>query len=233
MGTSLDRKRLVIAGATGALGNEVLRRLVGLQLFGQTHVLAREPITEGVRGVRTHVVAGDEPAQWPPLAADSAIVMFEPPRLYYQRERALWTPGPEDLPALAQWLRRGGVRTLAVVMPHTQMRLPESLKRGLAGMDEHAVAAAGFERLIIVRSAHKPRAQPGGHPLARLAGWMLGVFKYMVPASEQPVRAVKVAEFVALALELAPPGIHVAPSETVWHAAQGELRSAVTTWLLG
>jgi hypothetical protein len=47
------------------------------------------------------------------------------------------------------------------------------------------------------------------------------------------VRAVKVAEFVALALELAPPGIHVAASETVWQAAQGDMRSAVATWLHG
>src|SRR6266516_4408489 len=44
--TSIQRQsRLVIAGATGALGNEVLRRLVGLQWFESTQVLAREPIT--------------------------------------------------------------------------------------------------------------------------------------------------------------------------------------------
>jgi hypothetical protein len=233
MPTARDQERLVIAGATGVLGNEVLRRLVGLQLFRETHVLAREPITEGLRGVRTQVVPGDDPAQWPLLAAGTAIVMFDPPRLFYERERALWTPRPEDLPVLARWLRAGGVRTLAIVMPYAQMRLPESLKRGLAGLDEHAVAAAGFERLIIVRSAQKPRPEEGGHPLARLARWMLGVFKYMVPTSEQPVRAVKVAEFVAIALQLAPPGIHVAPSETVWHAAQGDIRAAVSTWLLG
>jgi hypothetical protein len=233
MPTPPNQERLVIAGATGVLGNEVLRRLVGMQMFRETHVLAREPITEGLRGVRTQVVAGDDPAQWPGLSADTAIVMFDPPRLFYERERALWTPWPEDLPALARWLRGGGVHTLAIVMPHTQMRLPESLKRGLANLDEHAVAALGFERLIIVRSAQKPRAQQGGHPLARLARWMLGVLKYMVPTSEQPVRAVKVAEFVAFALQLAPAGIHVAPSEIIWHAAQGDMRAAVGAWLRG
>ena len=49
--------RLVIAGATGALGNEVLRRLVGLRQFAATQVLAREPITAGLRGVRHHARA--------------------------------------------------------------------------------------------------------------------------------------------------------------------------------
>jgi hypothetical protein len=223
--------QLVIAGATGALGNEVLRRLVGLQAYRDTYVLAREPITAGLRGVRTHVVAGNAPSQWPRLAADTAVVMFDPPRMFYQRERALWTPRPDDLPALAQWLRAGGVKTLAIVMPHTQMRLPEALKRGLAGLDEHAVASLGFERLLIVRTAQKPQGQQGGHALARLASGMLGVFKYMVPSSEQPVRSAKVAEFVAHALRIAPPGIHIAAPETVWQAAQGDVPTAVTRWL--
>ena len=53
----------------------------------------------------------------------------------------------------------------------------------------------------------------------------------MVPSSEQPVRAVKVAEFVDLALQLAPPGIHVAAPELVWRAAQKDLRGTVQHWL--
>jgi hypothetical protein len=60
---------------------------------------------------------------------------------------------------------------------------------------------------------------------------MLSVFKYMVPSSEQPVRAVKVAEFVAMALALAPPGIHIAAPDTVWLAAQGYLRGTLLRWL--
>jgi hypothetical protein len=225
------RSALLIAGATGVLGNEVLRRLAGLQQFTGTRVLAREPIKAGWHAVTATVVAGDAPEQWPPVQADTAIVLFDPPRLFYDRERALWTPRPEQLPELARWLRAGGVRTLAVVLPHVQFRLPEALKRGLAGLDEHAVAALGFERLLIVRSAQGFAASSNANLPTRLARWMLSVFKYMVPSSEQPVRAVKVAEFVALALQLAPSGIHVAAPETVWRAAQGDMRSAVVEWL--
>lgn len=225
------RPRLVIAGATGVLGNEVLRRLVGLQQFGTTQVLAREPIMAGLRGVGTTVVPGEDPALWPPGVADTGVVLFDPPRLFYDRERALWTPAPEQLPALAQWMRRSGVTTLAVVLPHAQGRLPEALKRGLANLDEHAVAAHGFERLLIVRSAQKPAPPAKSGWLPGVANWMLSIFKYMVPSSEQPVRSQKVAEFVAAALQLAPPGIHIAAPETVWRAAQGDLRLAVRQWL--
>ena len=134
--------RLLIAGATGVLGNEVLRRLVGLRRFGATQVLAREPITAGLRGVRLTVVAGgDAGAPGRAAAADTGVVLFEPPRLFHDRERALWTPQPEQLLAVARWMRAqrrahagGGAAARAG-------RLPEALKRGLASLDEQAVAA--------------------------------------------------------------------------------------------
>jgi hypothetical protein len=227
------RMRLVIAGATGALGNEVMRLLVGSQAFDATHVLACEPITTGLRSVQAWVAPSADLCDWPLLAADTAVVLFDPPRLFYQRERALWTPAPEQLPALARWLRAGGVTTLAVVMPYSQMRLPQALKQGLANLDEQAIAALGFERLLIVRSAQKPRERTGTNPLAAVAHWMLSISKYMVPSAEQPVRAQRVAQFVAHALQLAPPGIHVAAPETVWQAAQGDVRAEVARWLSG
>ena len=223
--------RLVIAGATGVLGNEVLRRLVGGGTFGSTQVLAREPITTGLRGVEVALVPDGEPDGWPAIAADVGVVLFDPPRLFYDRERALWTPTPEQLPALAEWLRASGVRTLAVVLPHAPGRLPEALKRGLASLDEHAVASLGFDRLLILRSARKPADAARASAPARLAHWMLSIFKYMVPSSEQPVRALKVAELLSVALRIAPPGIHVAAPEVVWEAAQGQARTVAARWL--
>jgi hypothetical protein len=212
---------LLIAGATGALGHAVVRRLVGTQRFAHTQVLACEPIAQGMRRVSLRQVLGDV-AQWPPLAqrCDVAVVMFEPPRMYYERERALWTPLPQQLPDLAKWLKEGGVKTLAVVLPHAQGSLPESLKRGLASLDEQALAGLGFERLLIVRSAHKPSAKRTSHPFERLAQWMLGIFQFMVPAGEQPVRPTKVAEIVEALLHAAPAGITVLAQEQVWSLGQ-------------
>jgi hypothetical protein len=229
---SMQRKpRLVIAGATGALGNEVVRRLVGLQQFESTQVLAREPITPALRGVTTTLVASDSPDDWLPSAAEIGVILFDPPRLFYQRERALWTPRPDQLASLGRWMRRSGITTVAIVLPHVQGRLPEALKRGLANLDEQAVAALGFERLLLIRSAQKPGAVPPSGILSRIAHWMLSVSKFMIPSSEQPVRATKVAELLAVALRLAPPGIHIAAPELVWRAAQRDLREIARRWL--
>jgi hypothetical protein len=224
------KPRLIIAGATGVLGNEVMRRLVGLMQFENTEVLARERFTDSLRGATTRVVPSDDPQEWPPSQADLGVVLFEPPRLCHQRERALWTGLPQQLPQIAAWLRRSGVHTLAIVLPHEQGRLPEALKRGLASLDEHAVAQLGFERLLIVRTPRKPGAG-AARGLARVAQWMLSISRYMIPDREQPVRAAKVAEFVSTALQLAPPGIHVAAPETVWRAAQGDVQAVVRDWL--
>ncbi len=233
----INTARLLIAGATGALGNAVLQRLVGMQRFTHTSVLATQAIAPGLRTVSAQVVQGDV-GSWQPadLAATHhcAIVMFDPPRMFYDRERALWCPAPEQLGALAAWLHANGVRTLAVVLPHAQGSLPDALKRGLANLDEQALAAIGFERLLIVRSAQKPAPVSHSNMLQGLAAWMLGITRMMVPSSEQPVRATKVAELVDLVLQHMPLGTWVAAPELVWQAAQGDavhMRKVVLDWL--
>jgi hypothetical protein len=230
---------LLIVGATGALGNAVMQRLVGTHRFAHTQVLAGEPMGQGMRMVSLHLVEGDI-AAWPERAQRSAtgvlmaVVMFEPPRMYYERERALWTPEPEQLPALAAWLKSSGASTLAIVLPHAQGSLPESLKRGLASLDEQALASIGFDRLIIVRSAQKPVALVKTHLLEKLAHWMLSIFQFMVPSSEQPVRPTKLAELVDTLLQYTPAGIHVLAQEQVWQFAQlpsSELPAKLRAWL--
>jgi hypothetical protein len=211
---------LLIAGATGVLGNAVLRRLVGVHRYAHTQVLAREPVQQGMRSLSLHLVAG-EPAQWPAdVSCDVAIVMFEPPRMYYERERALWTPSPNQLVALATWLKACGASTLAVVLPHAQGTLPEALKSGLANLDEQALAELGFDRLLILRSAEKPVAVQMKHPLERLAQWMLSIFQFMVPSQEQPVRPTKIAEIVDALLQTAPLGTTVISPQEMWQLSQ-------------
>jgi hypothetical protein len=222
-----EQRRLIVAGATGVLGNEVVHRLVGSGRFAHTEVMALEPMITGMKSVGIALVSAGPIDDWAvrPLAAHTGVVMFEPPRLYHGRERSLWTPQPEQFPALARWLRRCGVQTLVVVLPHVTGRLPEALKRGLANLDELGVAALGFDRLLLVRSAHKPEAATAGNVFEKTAAWMLSTLAYMIPASEQPVRPARLAHFVDEALRLLPPGTHVAAPELLWRAMQTASRS--------
>ncbi len=229
--SATTQPRLIVAGATGVLGAEVLRRLAASGRFAHTQVLAKEPMATSLAQVGIVEVTGELPA-WQTVSAQVGVVMFEPPRLYYERERALWTPAPEQLLQLAQWLKRCGVDTLVVVVPHAQGRLPDAVKRGLANLDEQALAALGFDRLLLVRSAQKiPNVASSGF-LNKVAAWMLSTLSYMIPATEQPVRPSKLAEFIDVVLHQLPPGTHVASPELLWHAAdKGDTQLVVQAWL--
>lgn len=222
---------LVIAGATGALGNEVLRRLAGSVRYGHVRVLAREPVRTGMARVELALCQGEPIAQWTPVQADVAVVMFEPPRMFYARERALWVPTATQLPALGAWLQRCGVRTLVVVMPHAQGQLPAALQQGFASLSEQSVSGLGFERVVWVRSAEKRAVvAPAQGFLERVRDLVLSVFSYMVPQSQQPLRTVHVAHAVSLALQHAPTGVHVLSHEMLWQASRTGMAQAAKAW---
>lgn len=228
------KPRLLVAGAGGVLGNEVLRQLAGSGHFAHTELLASEPMTAALSQVSMALVGPGPVEDWParPLPSETGLVMFEPPRLYHERERALWTPTPSQLLPLARWFRQCGVSTLVVVTPHAAGRLPEALKRGLASLDEQALTGLGFERLLLVRPSRKADPDAASGLLEKTAAWMLSIFKYMVPASEQPVRPARLAEFIDEALRVLPPGNHVAPQELLGGrpGPQG-MREVVRQWL--
>lgn len=235
---------LLVAGAGGALGAEVLHRLAASGLFAHTDVLVTAPLVLTLPRVATAQVGLAGPDTWPLAAqqADTAVVMFEPPRLTNDRERVFFTPVPAQLPALARWLQRSGVQTLVVVIPHAPGLLPDALKRGLANLDEQAVAALGFERVLLVRSAALPAPDTATSLPDQLARWMLSMSKYMIPANDQPVRPARVAEFIEAALRVLPPGTHVAAPEVLHRASPVSRRAntpaitmaqVVQDWLAG
>ena len=227
--------RVLVAGGGGALGSALLEQLLGARHFAQVSVLVTQPVQAALRGL-VSVMWGEALA--PNAALDrTAVVVFDRQRGVNGREDAFMKPQPEQLPALAAWLQSRGVRHLLVVMPHAQASLPDALKRGLASLDEHAVATLGFEHLVFMRSAQAPNHERHEHPAQRLAHWMLSQLQMMVPQRERPVRVAKVAQFAAeLAARLpsSPPGTRVVPPEVVWEAAQAQnIATLATHWLNG
>ena len=230
----------LVVGGGGALGSAVLEALLGSRWFTPVKVLATRALTTAMHGLEPVVVdpleaAGAEgKADATPLA-DLAVIVFDRERHANGRELAFTRPQPHQLPELARWLLARGVKRLVVVLPHTPAGLPDALKIGLANLDEQAVAALGFEHLIFVRSAQKPGSVRAAQWLQRLADGVLAQMQMMVAASNQPVRARKVAQFVVeLAAQLAgsEPGTRVAPPELVWQASQlPDPRPLVDAWL--
>jgi hypothetical protein len=210
---------VLVAGGGGPLGSALLHELLASRRHGQVSVLVTQPLQAAMRALHTLVWTADGDT---PLPA-TAVVVLDRERDVNGREEAFFRPRPEQLPALAAQLHARGVRHLLVVMPHTQASLPDALKRGLASLDEHAVASLGFEHLVFMRSAQSPAQVQHAQLAQRLAHWMLSQLQFMVPERERPVRAQKVAAFasrLAAALPASAAGTRVVPPEVVWAAAQ-------------
>jgi nucleoside-diphosphate-sugar epimerase len=231
-------RRVLVAGGGGTLGSAVLERLLAEHRFARVGVLAEATLNPALR--RLQPVA-DDPAAFAAFAPDTALVVYDRERLANGREAALLRPQPADLLALATRLRAAGVQTLVVVVPHSAALLPAALSQGLASLDEGAVAALGFARLVFMRTAQAggEGSRPARWP-ERLAAWMLSQLHWMVPARQQPVRAATVARVavdLALQLPAAEPGTRVLAPEWLWHAAQtGDARSLAAllgAWLSG
>lgn len=221
----------LVAGGGGALGSAVVEGLVGSHRFARVDVLVTQPLKTALRGLH--------PLMWPTDSSNAAtaLIVFDRERHAHGRERAFLRPDPSEVVALASRFKASGVRHLLLVMPHAPGSLPNALRAGLADLDEHAVAAIGFEHLLIVRSAQSLDAASEGSWPQRLAHAVLRQLSMMIPQRDQPVRAAQVARFaveLAIRLPQSPGGTRVVPPEVVWQA--GQLRDPAAfadDWLSG
>lgn len=228
-------RSVLVAGGGGALGSAVLEQLLGARAFAPLTVLVTQDFHASMHGLVPLRVESFDAR--PAAHAALGIVVFDRERHANGRDAAFWRPDPAQLPALAAWLRMLGVRDLIVVMPHDAGRLPQALQQGLANLDEQAVAALGFEHVVILRSAQAPDGLGASRGLQWLADAVLAQLRLMTPQRLQPVRAAKVAALVAaLAVRLhdAPPGARVMAAEWVWLAAQvDDVGALARRWLAG
>ena len=224
---------LLVLGGGGVLGAALLARALACGRFARVQAVVDKALASALRDFEPLPAArlGGR------LRADTAVIVFERARRSNGRDEAFMQPQPAQLVQRAEQLRAGGVRRLLVVVSHAPALLPQALRQGFASIDEGRVAAMGFEQLLFVRSAQS--LAPAGAAVwsQRLAAAWWSQLAWMVPQSEQPVRAVRVAELaVELAWRLAdaPPATRVLAPELLRQAAQAEDGGALlSAWLDG
>ena len=234
----LPLSSVLVVGAGGTLGAAVLAQALVAGRFQRVRAVATGTLASTLRRFETLPASWlDEGAAPRDLGADLAFVVFERERHANGRDDAFLRPDPGRLQALARALRAGGVRRLLLVVPHAPALLPHALKHGFASHAEAAVAALGFEQLVIVRSAQGAGAGgAGGGALERFAGWWLSQLSWMVPRRDQALRSELLAPLlVQLArwLPAAPAGTRVLPPEVLvdWSERPERSGSAMRAWL--
>jgi hypothetical protein len=218
--------QVLLAGAGGALGRALMARLALSSVSSVLHIAGLAAHVSSSARVKAWLVTPGVPtAPWGTsrVVPDVAVIALGLPAVR-ATEQVWWQPKPSELLPFVQHLYLLGTRRLVLVMPHEPGKLPNALKHGLASLDEQAIAALGFDHLLIVRSPQRPAdlaAANWGEKLARL---MLSISSYLIPAADQPVRADGFAEFVAELIKaswaLQIEGAQVVPPETVWQALQ-------------
>jgi hypothetical protein len=216
----------------------VLERAVGRGHHGPVHVATCGEMAMALRGVHPfRLGAGAALAASALVAASTAVIVFDQPRSRRGREDALYVPEPSDLPALAAWVQRCGVRSLLVVLPHAPMGLPEAVRQGLASLDEQAVAALDWQHFVLIRPTRDAVRDSAAQRLQNLAHWLLAQLQFMVPQRERPLRSGEVADFVDDVLRQlpgAPAGTRVAVAQVLWLYGQAkEPETVVRAWLRG
>jgi hypothetical protein len=227
---------VLVLGAGGRVGSALLAEALVAGRFASVSAWVAAPLVSTMRGL---VPLSEAALKAPgPIAAKVAFLVFERERFSNGRDDAFVMPQPQALPALARRLREGGVRRLVVVLPHASAMLPQALAAGLATHDEAAVAALGFEHLVLIKPAQDLAAARAGSRIERFASWWLSQLRWMIPQREQPLRAVvlaRLAVMMARALPGADPGTFVVSQSLLWQLAQdadgGEARWLA--WLAG
>lgn len=215
---------LLVAGAGGALGSAVLAECLAPGRARRVVALVQAPLGSTLRGLTPLAPAGLETAT---DVCDLALLVLERERHANGRDDAFFRPDPAAWLPLARRLQRAGAKRLVLVLPHSPAQLPEALRHGLASADEAALAALGFEQLLIVRAA-RPGEGAGPHAEASLAQRVARLWwqqlRFMVPDREQPLTTPALARCIvrlALRLPQAPAGrTRVLAPDVLWQAWQ-------------
>jgi hypothetical protein len=238
---------VLVVGAGGSLGSALLAECLVAGRFATVFALVSQELASALRGfVPVHEQVLQLPRKPRELGAkplaQAAVLVLERSRNSNGRDDAFAQPNAKTWLTTVKALHSQGVRQLVVVLPHAPALMPQALAHGFASEDEAAVAALGFEHVVLVRAARPSEAVAQKQSrLQAAAAWWLSQMRYMIAQQDQPLRAVVLARCVMELLRLlphAPAGTRVLAPHTLWAMTQHadglpHLPVALHAWLHG
>jgi hypothetical protein len=204
--SSWRHARLLVAGATGRLGEALLNESLARAGFAEVAALA-EPGAEMTFGVRGLSLASL--ADLPPLDAvliaqgDSTDAAA---RSFHGRDAPFVQVDTADIARIARAAAAAGARRLVLIHPLPAWQQMSGLHRGLVGEAELLLAQLPFESVCILR----PLATAGplaGSWLQRVVGAYLSLQMLMVPRSLPTLTSQQIARAAVGCLRRARPGV--------------------------
>jgi uncharacterized protein YbjT (DUF2867 family) len=198
--------RAVVVGATGLVGSELLRLLLGDERFASVTVLVRRPTGTAHPKLAEHLVRFDAPDAWSALVRGD--VLFSALGTTIQAagsQQAQRSVDHGHQLAIARAARANGVPAYVLVSSAGASPRSRIFYSRMKGEIERDVEALGFARTRILRPGLLDGERRERRPGERLA---LGLLRPLAPVLPAPLRPIPVAlvarAAVAAALDPAP-----------------------------
>jgi len=205
---------VLLAGASGLIGRELVQQLLGQSPAVRVHGLVRrtpEPADERVHWQRVHF------AKLPALpAADEAYCCLGTTIKQAGSQAAFRAVDFDAVLAFAQAARKAGVTRFGVVSALGASPRSATFYNRVKGEMEAAVGALGFSSVVIARPSLLAGDRAAlGQPLRsgeQLALWLTGPIARLIPKSVRPINARTVARGMMVALRQQRPGVRIVES---------------------
>ncbi len=190
-------------GLVGGLGEELLAALMAAPEYRAVHVGVTQMLGSAASRFRPWLIGQGV------VLADDAFVGVTGDETFVPSASPIRRYGENELLEAARIAREAGATTLAVVAPLPALLQMGEATRTLASVDEVALVAMGFTRLVLVRptAADDMRRLPMPLALARTVGRTLA--DLMLPSYTKALSARTAAAAIVEAVRAAKPGVTV------------------------
>ncbi len=222
MAMHADRPSVIVAGSTGLVGRHLVKRLLADRHTGTVHALMRREVRGYPESKRLlkHVIRFDDLEKLP-LAYECYIALGTTIR-QAGSQAAFRTVDFDAVVAVARAARASGVARLALVSALGADELSTVFYNRVKGEAEDAVAALGFERVVIARPSllmgnREEIGQPA-RPVEGTVQTLLRPVTRLVPAKWRPIEASVVARALVRTLRADGPSVQVLESAALLSA---------------
>lgn len=211
MAVAVDDRVVLVAGATGLVGREVLAALSADRRYRAIHVVGRRAPAAADARIRFHAVDFGHLGALPRV--DDVFIALGTTIKVAGSQAAFRAVDHDAVLALARRARAAGASRLAVVSAMGADARSRVFYNRVKGETEDALRQLGYETLVIARPSllvgdRSALAQPPrvGERLGQLA---MGLFRPMIPAHYRAIAASDVANAIVRALAAGQPGTQV------------------------
>ena len=188
-------RRALLAGATGLVGQEILRALLADDTVSTVHVLARRPLGTAHPKLTVHVV---DFTALPGLPEVDELYLALGTTIKVAGSQAAFRAVDVDANlAAAQAAFRAGARRLGVVSAMGADSRSRVFYNRVKGELEEALGALGFEAVVIARPSllmgERGALGQAPRPGERFGAVLAGVLRPLIPADYRPIEASAVA----------------------------------------